>query len=291
MKTPVNTSGRSCCWKSDVLFTDRSASSILAKLERIKFKFNNFHHNVVGPEWSTDGVAESDYRHHIHFFCSGSAHFIYEGASMELRPGYVYWIPSNVLVARHCDYHFEEFILTCHCELIDGIDLFIDWPEHKPMCVGQWDMDTLHDEWSRKPLSLNTYMRLQGQLYERMANYFGDLDKIVAYHSLMFTRYARVFELSEARLGVNLRVAELAQAHGASLHAFSMAFTRDFGISPKAYLNRRLNEEACRLIATTDWTVKKIAHHLRFSDEYYFSRFFSKMNGMSPTKYRQMFHG
>lgn len=289
MSTINTTASRSCCWQSDVLFTNQSASGVLAKLARIKLKFINFHHNVVGPEWSTHGLAELDYRHHIHFFCGGSAHLIHQGASLELRPGYVYWVPSNVSVARHCDHPFEEFILTCHCELIDGIDLFVDWPEHQPLCVGRWDMETLHHEWTQKPLSLNTYMRLQGQLFQRMADYFGDLDKIVLHHSLMFTRYARVFDLSEARLGADLRIADLAEAHGTSLQAFSTAFSRDLGISPKAYLNRRLNQEACQLVINTDWTLKMIAVRLRFSDEYYFSRFFSKMNGISPRKYRQMF--
>src|ERR1044072_57665 len=127
----INTLGKSCCLESNVLFIKGSTSSVQAQLTRIKLKFINFHHNVVGPEWSTDGLTVSDYRHHIHFFCDGSASFIHQGTSLELRPGYVYWIPSNVAVARHCDRSFEEFILTCHCELIDGIDLFVDWPERQ----------------------------------------------------------------------------------------------------------------------------------------------------------------
>lgn len=278
------------CIESDVVFTSRSASNKLARLSRIQFKFINFHHNLVGPEWSTNGLALADYRHHIHFFCSGSAHLIYQGEALKLKPGWAYWIPGNVPLARQSEEPFEEYILTCHCELIDGIDLFSDWPERRPLCMGRWDMATFCPEWAQRPLSLNAYMRLQGQLYQWMAQYFGDLDEIVAHHSRMFTRYTQVFELAEKCLGGDLRITDLARTYGTSIQAFSTAFARDFRLSPKAYLNQRLNQEACRLVLNTDWTIKEIANSLRFSDEYYFSRFFSKMNGISPRQYRQMFH-
>ncbi len=289
MKPQLNALERFRCQESDVVFTQRSASALLAKLSRIQLKFVNFHHNVVGAEWGTNGREHSDYRHHIHFFCGGDAQVMHRGTAMEFQPGYAYWIPSNVPITRHCTHQFEEFILTCHCELIDGIDLFTDWPERRPLCVGRWDMATLRHQWAQRPLSLNVYMGLQGQLYQWMAQHFGDLNEILAHHAQMFTRYAHVFDLTEAHIGANLRVCDMAKAHGTSLQAFSNTFSRNLGISPKAYLNRRLNQEACRLITNTNWTVKRIAAHLRFSDEYYFSRFFSKMNGVSPREYRQRF--
>ena len=35
--------------------------------------------------------------------------------------------------------------------------------------------------------------------------------------------------------------------------------------------------------------LKEIAEKLRFSDEYYFSRFFQRLNGSPPLRYRSMF--
>ena len=57
-------------------------------------------------------------------------------------------------------------------------------------------------------------------------------------------------------------------------------------MSPKAYLNRRLNQEAIKLLICSDAPVKEVAYKLKFADEYYFSRFFKKLNGVSPTPYR-----
>jgi AraC-like DNA-binding protein len=68
--------------------------------------------------------------------------------------------------------------------------------------------------------------------------------------------------------------------------AFSTAFSRNIGISPKEYLSRRINEKALAMVTHTDMKMKEIADALRFSDEFYFSRFFKKMNGQPPSAYR-----
>jgi len=60
-------------------------------------------------------------------------------------------------------------------------------------------------------------------------------------------------------------------------------------MSPKAYLNRRLTQEAIALVLNSDLKIKEIARELRFTDEFYFSRFCRKLNGCSSMIYRQSF--
>jgi transcriptional regulator GlxA family with amidase domain len=66
-----------------------------------------------------------------------------------------------------------------------------------------------------------------------------------------------------------------------------MAFTRNTGMSPKAYLKRRLNQEAIQLVINTDLKLKQVAEQLSFCDEYHFNRFFSQANGVPPLRYRR----
>jgi YesN/AraC family two-component response regulator len=68
-----------------------------------------------------------------------------------------------------------------------------------------------------------------------------------------------------------------------------MAFKRSIGLSPKDYLMRRLNQEALQHVINTNLHMKEIAEKLRFTDEYYFSRFFQKLNGTPPSRYRKEF--
>jgi AraC-like DNA-binding protein len=70
-----------------------------------------------------------------------------------------------------------------------------------------------------------------------------------------------------------------------------MAFSRSMGMSPKAWLSRRLNQEAIKLLIQSDEPIKEVAFRLKFVDEYHFSRFFKRLNGMAPTAYRQRFFG
>ena len=67
------------------------------------------------------------------------------------------------------------------------------------------------------------------------------------------------------------------------------SFTRSLGISPKEHLNRRLNQFAIELLLNTSLRVKEVAEKLGFAEEFYFSRFFSKLNGVSPAGYRSQF--
>ena len=60
-------------------------------------------------------------------------------------------------------------------------------------------------------------------------------------------------------------------------------------MSPKEYLTRRINQEALQWVINSDLKMKEIADKLRFSDEYYFSRFFQRLNGAPPSRYRRNF--
>ncbi|MBR7890048.1 helix-turn-helix domain-containing protein [Marinomonas sp. A79] len=59
------------------------------------------------------------------------------------------------------------------------------------------------------------------------------------------------------------------------------------GISPKKMINGRILLEAKRLLSHTNKNTNEIAYTLGYLDPSYFSRFFVKNTGMSPTSFRQ----
>jgi AraC-like DNA-binding protein len=99
-------------------------------------------------------------------------------------------------------------------------------------------------------------------------------------------QFSKAFTLIENRLGADLRLAAIAEEQGMSVDSFSVAFTRNIGIGPKEYISRRIYEKALIMVGYSDKKMKEIAETLRFNDEFYFSRFFKKMNGLSPSAYR-----
>jgi AraC family transcriptional activator of pobA len=58
------------------------------------------------------------------------------------------------------------------------------------------------------------------------------------------------------------------------------------GLNAKKTIDNRIVLEAQSLLATTDYSVKEIADRLGFSDANYFTSFFTRLAGISPTAYR-----
>jgi AraC-like DNA-binding protein len=167
------------------------------------------------------------------------------------------------------------------------VDPLLDWRDRGPRKAGVFDLD----EWRQwvapdRKFGVVELLRLRGCLLSWIAMAVPELDGIVSGHLATHMQFSKVFDLIESKLGADIRITSLAKAHGVTVDAFSLAFSRSTGISPKEYITRRINQEALALVINTDLKMKEIADKLRFNDEFYFSRFFKNMNGCSPSHYR-----
>ena len=59
------------------------------------------------------------------------------------------------------------------------------------------------------------------------------IGEVIARHLETHTQFSEVFKFIETNLGFDLRIASLAAVYGISQAAFSMAFKRSTGMSPK----------------------------------------------------------
>ncbi len=80
---------------------------------------------------------------------------------------------------------------------------------------------------------------------------------------------------------------DLARRFNISYSTFRRYWAKNIDVSPRKFLSLLRLQEACRLLAETDWSIAKIASHLRFDDPLYFSRRFKQDLGRSATDYRQ----
>ncbi len=270
------------------LFTGLSNSQLLHDAERIRFKLMGLYHADVGEEWTSNGMLETDYVHHIAFIRKGFAQVIHEGNALDLAPGFAYWFPGNTPVERRCPNQMELYYFKFQCEWFEGVDLLLDWPHRHPFCLGPWDVPALTEEWGTGSLlSFSFALRLQGQLRIWLAQHFQGLEAFIASHHVAYARFGDILRMLDEKWNAALKVSDLARADRTSVNTFSRAFTRSLGISPKAYLNRKVNQVALRLLLDTNLPIKAIAEKLQFADEFYFNRFFTKLNGIPPSTYRK----
>ncbi|MCW1923918.1 AraC family transcriptional regulator [Luteolibacter arcticus] len=84
----------------------------------------------------------------------------------------------------------------------------------------------------------------------------------------------------------SLSLQELAQQAGLSPSRYSALFKARTGVSPVEHHIALRIQAACRLLITTNWSVKEVSYAIGHEDPFYFSRLFVKIMGVSPSAYR-----
>ena len=93
----------------------------------------------------------------------------------------------------------------------------------------------------------------------------------------------------KGHLSQPLKVATLAALVNLSRSHYTTLFRRVTGYAPLSYLNHLRMQQAVQLLNSTDLAIKQISDQLGFSDQFYFSRAFSKMHNHSPSEHRRRY--
>ncbi len=80
---------------------------------------------------------------------------------------------------------------------------------------------------------------------------------------------------------------DMARETGYSYIHFSRLFKAQTTLTPSEFINRERYRRASGMLTETNLMIKDIATGCGFENEYYFSSFFKKQTGMSPSKFRK----
>ncbi len=84
-----------------------------------------------------------------------------------------------------------------------------------------------------------------------------------------------------------LKLDEIAAETSLSASHFSRLFVNRTGHSPIDYFIQLKIQRACRLLDNSGWMIADVAREMGFDDQFYFSKVFRKVMGMSPGEYRK----
>jgi len=84
-----------------------------------------------------------------------------------------------------------------------------------------------------------------------------------------------------------LKLEGIAAETGLSASHYSRLFQNRTGHSPIDYFIQLKIQRACRLLDNSGWMIADVAREMGFDDQFYFSRVFRKVMGMSPVEYRK----
>ncbi len=100
---------------------------------------------------------------------------------------------------------------------------------------------------------------------------------------------AKSVEFMKGHLSEQLTVSTLAALVNLSRSHYTTLFRRVTGYAPVSYLNHLRMQRAVQLLNGTDLPIKQISDQLGYSEQFYFSRAFSKMHNHSPSEHRRRY--
>jgi len=100
-------------------------------------------------------------------------------------------------------------------------------------------------------------------------------------------KISRATQYVEEHLAEPINAQQLAEAANLSISRFNTLFKLETGYAPAEFIRRRRVDEARKLLSEPELSVKEIAARTGFEDSFHFSRVFHKIDGLSPSRYRE----
>jgi len=232
----------------------------------------------------------------------GRAEVILKGQAKRLGKDTFVTIPSGVVHGFKFEPNIEGFVLTIDNAIIDPDRSTVFkhiTTQRQPQVVtatasdAQYQrflhyIDLIKEEANQHNNDKNDVMTSLAQLavitiYRYMkarhiSNISGEEESLVL---------SRFKELLEEHYREHWSVSNYAQSLHVSTSTLSRLCHRFAGESPKTIIQRRLIAEARRRLMYTRQSIEDITHILGFKDQAYFSRFFKKIQGQTPARYRK----
>jgi AraC-like DNA-binding protein len=105
--------------------------------------------------------------------------------------------------------------------------------------------------------------------------YWSDTDSAIKFTCEYMTKHFRS----------SLTVEQLAKMAGISTGYYSREFKRLFGLSPKEFIIHLRVNKAKELLGSSEYPLTEVSKMVGYGDEFYFSRIFKRVTGITPSLY------
>ncbi|WP_386818141.1 AraC family transcriptional regulator [Luteolibacter algae] len=211
-----------------------------------------------------------------------------------IKPGHVAIIPPHTPHIYHADDKYPWSIFWIHFsghqirEVLTSFDIDRSGPRlYVP------DTHLMRDAFENIYASLNYYFSDAGLL--SMTSELMVLFSKIKLHQAHIepqkqsaqNRMMETLQFMGRHLNMPLTLKDLATHANQSVPYYSKLFKAHHNQSPMTYFIQLKIRKACELLDQTEMNIQEVAHKIGYEDAYYFSRLFKKVQGTSPTSYRE----
>ena len=252
-------------------------------------------HNMIRLELHQLAYADFAWRgRNVHFFNriflvrsgEGEVRNYTSSECFRLRPGVGLFMPE----ALDLRFDFQPGLqfLSCHFNLsvLPGVDLFEKEKHCREFPLETEEINRIVGNISGAP-EWRKICETEAFLWNIIARLPLPSGSRPAELTSLSVRYGKLLTFIRENLSARLDIDRLAEVAGLSRGRLSRNFSRDFSMPLKSFLQKELAAQAARYLLGSTLPVREIAERLQFSSEYYFSNFFRRCTGNSPTSFRR----
>lgn len=249
------------------------------------------------PEKVKYKVTRTLQHHEIIYICEASGNIVIGGNRYPIKKGMLYYIPPGVQQTIELHTKNPEHYMSVH---FNGSRMVLD-SDRKWKC--QESIKTLHqpsaqeiknyilvkelfeklvDIWNDKGPS---YEFVAGTLLRQLFILISQNNKIQSRNYAISLKIDQIIEYMRQNINRKITLEELSGIVGLSTFYLSRTFKDTTGYPIITYFNKMKIDKAKELLIEGNKKVKEVAYELGYTNEFYFSRIFKRIEGLSPTEF------
>ncbi|MEX5506627.1 helix-turn-helix domain-containing protein [Pseudomonas putida] len=235
---------------------------------------------------------------------SGGGEVLFDSDRLQVQAPCVVYVPAQVVHGFHWAGQVEGLVITAAQHPLESItqvlapNLLVQVRKPQVIALPWWAADedpllplcmALREEYHNRArehvassMALLLTLLIQVLRHEPHMPHGGQ--RPVSRRSQQLTAFR---ELVDMHYRAHWPLADYAAELGMTLATLGRLCQEHLGMTPMNVINARLVLEAKRMLGHSGLSVKEIAHELGFADVGYFSRFFRKHAGVSPSGFRE----
>ena len=221
----------------------------------------------------------------IHFLISGAAVIDFEGMKIPISAGDIFVIGNNV----RCNWVYTcksvEITQLFYLQLGNAEDLFSSLK--RPLILNNRHYDTQRMQKLFEEETLYSAIEMKNITFSYVTEFMkiAGID-LIGYLDIV-KKYEKIFSYINDHLSMRLKLGEIAEDTGYSIGFLTKSFVKDNKATVKSYIHNKLMAQVEQLLIYSELPVSDISEQLGFCELSYFTRWFRKKKGCTPSEYRK----